>query len=667
MSETIREARKAARYFARHGFDPTREDSLRFLAKTADFENADTPRMDAAVKWMSALPEPKGSPDPAPPLGWQYMMATYVLAQLDGIDLGRQTLITVPRKQGKTSFAAKLALGVMRFTPDNAAQIYSVATKEAQARLVWQDATNMLRRLSPLMLSEAVPDTPRIVDKLAPEDHGSKGRPRSRKHDRFLLRQRRIHLADDPGTTWEFLGKDSGGMDGLFPSLVVIDEAAVVADDVYQVMVSSDTGLAGNYFHIVCISTMNYNPDGWFTKHILSPEEVPGVSRLRWLPPCDPNTGESLLGKHNTPFADYHYESERTWRKLCPAWGILVERKRYRELAMQARLTDSGRVEFLRKRINSPGISETQDMLSPAQARRACNAAHREKVEATLRDAHEVVVGVDLSMTRDITGVAVLGWNQNQNRVIAGKAMGFITEKSFSDRSNRPGGRRLPFFVERGELVIAGTTEIDYELVAEQVRQWVKQYRARKIIADKMTYGMTFRKLLGRDMGARIEDLSSRTDRRAACNFFLSLLKEGSFISPDNEMLVWEMAGNAMAVEFPDGSVEIQRKVKDSPNGIDLLYSCVHAASAFADKYNSTPMLAPPPEADTPEKKEDWWEYFLSTMVSGSNFPPPEWHTNAHPDDDESYFDPQRVAERERQRAEHRKEHPRKRARWEEN
>ena len=592
MSETIRKARKCARYWARHGFPPTQADARDFLDRTAALADAETPIMDAAVAWMSALPEPKGSPEPAPPLGWQYMMATYVLAQLDGIDMGRQTLITVPRKQGKTSFAAKLALAVMRFTPDTAAQVYSVATKEAQARLVWQDATNMLRRLSPLMLAEAVPDTPKIADKLAPEDHGSKGRPRSRKHDNFLLRQRRIQLASDPGTAWEFLGKDSGGMDGLFPALVVIDEASVVADDVYQVMVSSDTGLAAKYFHILAISTMNYAPEGWFTKHVVSPEAVPGVNRLRWMPPVDANTGQSLLGKPKTPFARYHHETERVWRKLCPAWGILVDRQRYRELALQARLTDSGRVEFMRKRINSPGVSDAEDMLSPAQARRACNAAHEDKAEAILRDGTEACIGIDLSMTRDITGVAVVGWNQDDSRVVAGKAQGFITEQSLSERSGRPGGRRLPIFVERGELVVAGTTEIDYEAVADQVELWIRQYRVHRIIADKMTYGMTFRKLVKRDLGATIYDLSARAERRAAYNFFLSLLKEGNFISPANEMLVWELAGNARAEEYPDGSVEIRRKTKNSPNGIDLIHACVHGASAFAERYNSPGMDA---------------------------------------------------------------------------
>ena len=645
MSKTIREARKAARYFLRLGFPATKEDAESFLRKTEEYQDTPTPNMDRVVEWISAMPEPKGNPEPARPLPWQMMMATYCLSQLDGINLGRQTLVTVPRKQGKTSFAAKLACGILREIKDTGAQIFSIATKEAQAKLVWSDSVNILRRLTPLMLSEPVPELPKIADRLAPEDYGSKGRPRSRKHDDFLLRQRRILKASEQGSYYEFLGKDSRGLDGLFPSFVIIDEAAVVADDVYQVFVSADTGLAASFFHILAISTLNQkNPDGWFSKYILSPDEIKGVNRIRFIPPIS-DAGDCLLGKGK--YQQYGEDEERTWRKLCPAWGTLVDRQIYRELSTQSRVTDEGRREYLHKRINSPSAFDSTALCSPAQARRACNSSHKEQVEKILTEGQSVI-GIDLSMTRDATAVACVGWHQHTNKIIAAKTRAYITEKSFSERSARPGGRRLPFFVERGELVIAGDTEINYELVGEQVERWIEQYGARKIYADKMTYGYTFRKLVEQDFRVKIEDLSSRTEKRAASNFWLNLVKNGDFIADANEMLVWEFS-NAKSKEWPDGGIDIIRAAENSPNGIDNLYACIHGAFAFIENYNSTPLMMPPPEADTEEKKKEYYTYVFSIWGT-DDYPRPEWMTP--PDDaDEDYFAPERVAERERQRA----------------
>lgn len=116
----------------------------------------------------------------------------------------------VARKNGKSTMLAGIALYMMIADREAGAEIYCVATKRDQARLIFEEAYNMIKQ-SP-QLRELV---------------------RKRKGDLYFA---------NTFSKMEALSKDSGSMDGLNSHCVVIDELHGIKDrNLYEVMKQSQS------------------------------------------------------------------------------------------------------------------------------------------------------------------------------------------------------------------------------------------------------------------------------------------------------------------------------------------------------------------------------------------------------------------------------------------
>ena len=143
-SDVLFKAEAAAHwYLSDSPFEPIRLSCEQFLRTIADQPALDRVALDAAWEWAMGLPQPKGKGGATIEIGWQMMLFVLVIGPIFGLKGNRQTLVCIPRKCGKTSFAAQLALTVMRHTPDKSARVYSLATKRQQARLVFEDGRAM--------------------------------------------------------------------------------------------------------------------------------------------------------------------------------------------------------------------------------------------------------------------------------------------------------------------------------------------------------------------------------------------------------------------------------------------------------------------------------------------------------------------------------------------
>lgn len=120
----------------------------------------------------------------------------------------RETLFMVGRKNGKSTLLAGLALYMLMADGEPGAEVYSVATKKDQARLIFDEAHNMVRQ-SP--------------------------------HVGALVKKRKTDLYF-PMCMGKFqpLGKNSDTLDGLNAHCVIIDELHAVRDrNLYEVMKQS--------------------------------------------------------------------------------------------------------------------------------------------------------------------------------------------------------------------------------------------------------------------------------------------------------------------------------------------------------------------------------------------------------------------------------------------
>lgn len=122
----------------------------------------------------------------------------------------RETLFFVARKNGKSTLLSGLALYMLIADNEAGAEIYSVASKKDQARIIFDETHNMIKQS---------PDLLQVVKK--------------RKSDIYF-----------PLTFSKFqpLGKNSDTLDGLNSHLVIIDELHSIKDrNLYEVMKQSQS------------------------------------------------------------------------------------------------------------------------------------------------------------------------------------------------------------------------------------------------------------------------------------------------------------------------------------------------------------------------------------------------------------------------------------------
>jgi phage terminase large subunit-like protein len=125
-----------------------------------------------------------------------------------GLRRYKETLFLVARKNGKSTLLAGIALYMLMADGEGGAEIYSVATKKDQARIVFTEAVNMVRQ------------SPALSKHL-----------KKRKTDLYM-----------PLTFSKFepLASDSNSLDGLNSHCVIIDELHAIKDrNLYEVMKQS--------------------------------------------------------------------------------------------------------------------------------------------------------------------------------------------------------------------------------------------------------------------------------------------------------------------------------------------------------------------------------------------------------------------------------------------
>jgi len=227
--------------------------------------------------------------------------------------------VAVPRKNGKTGLLAPLGLYHLCFTSRRAvSQVYSVATKEEQAKLVWKDAIRLLQTNSRWAA---------------------------------LFRVRTKHIVHVPsGSEWAPLGSDSRSQDGLRPDVAILDELHAWRDRMLWDVIDSAFGAAYSPL-LFQITTAGVVLDG-----ICREQEARVVDVLRSV---ERGRYRGVSGDQARYFgaiwtidkAD-KWDDPKAWAKANPSLGVVKSLEGMQGLAQAAKKSSGARREFLVKHLN---------------------------------------------------------------------------------------------------------------------------------------------------------------------------------------------------------------------------------------------------------------------------------------------------------------------------
>ena len=329
-----------------------------------------------------------------------------------GLRKYKKAIFFVARKNGKSVLDSAIATYMLTRDDEGGAEIYSIATKKEQAKIVWEESKKMIRK-SPI-LAKAI---------------------------RCLVGG--IYY-DANDSYFRALASDSNSLDGLNAHLVIADELHAWKDkNLLDVMYDSMS--ARTQPILLETSTMGTVRQNVFDfEYDYSSQVIDGTIQ-----------DETLLPIIYELDSEGEWINEEAWYKANPALGVIKSLKDMREKVERAKANPIELVNLLCKDFN---IRQTG-----LNAWLTFDDLNNERIYTDWKDTY-CIAGVDLSSTTDLTCATLLGVKNKEIRI---KQMYWIPSNMLEKKVKDD---RIPYdkWLKAGWLRLSGDSKIDYH----DVSQW---------------------------------------------------------------------------------------------------------------------------------------------------------------------------------------------------
>ncbi|MCV4233315.1 terminase large subunit [Virgibacillus sp. LDC1] len=367
---------------------------------------------------------------------WQkaFLAATFgFVHKIDGTRKYREVFLVVARKNGKSTIASGIGLYAQVADNEPGSEVYAVATKKDQAKLVWLEAKRMVKK-SPVLLKRIKP----LVSELVSDWNDSSFKP---------------------------LGSDSDTLDGLNVHCALLDEIHAWKDkNLYDVIVDGTS--AREQPLMVMITTAGTVREAVYD---LKYEEAEMVLNGYG----DPD------GYHDDRFLPIIYElddrNEWTdplkWKKSNPGLGTIKKIDQLQTKVNKAKANPSLIKNLLTKDFN---VRETS--LESWLSFEELNCTDTFDIEE-LRDCY-AIGGVDLSSTTDLTCATLLVMKQGSNKIYV-LQMYFMPEEVVEQRIKEDNKVPYDIWAERKLLRLCPGNKVQYSDVTAWFLEMVNEYDIR--------------------------------------------------------------------------------------------------------------------------------------------------------------------------------------------
>ena len=468
-------------------------------------------------------------------LDWQYQVLwdVYGTVKEDGYRQYRYAYLEIPKKNGKTSMIAALALYHLTCDPPGG-QIYCCAADRGQAELVYKAALGMI---------EQEPEFEGILK---------------------VLDSRKEIKNTQTGTTLKVLSAEAYTKHGINPTVVIFDELHAQPNrDLWDVM-TFGAGAARKEPLWWVITTAGEDPDrksiGWeiheYARKVRDGELV------------DPNWYVKIYGlPDDADEQGIDIFDENLWYQINPSLGHTISIEAVRQEALAARNSESAERLFRWLRLNQ-WISTKRVGWQPLSL--------WDKTEGKWGRAELVgkkcYPGIDLSSTTDLTGVCYLFPPQDGIPEWRAIFEAWIPEDNMKERVRRDG---VPYdrWVNQKFLHATPGDVVDYDFVEAQLLAANKMYKIPAAGADPWNSRMLTQRLMRAGMEV-VEIQQNMKHLSPAMKMIETLMKRGLMTHEKHPVARWCWGNVVVAV---DGNENIKPMKNKSKERIDLTCALINA------------------------------------------------------------------------------------------
>jgi phage terminase large subunit-like protein len=443
----------------------------------------------------------------------------------NGLRTVRTALITVPRKNGKTTLAAALALcHLIGPESEQRGQVFSAASDQGQASIILHEMEAMILHVP---------------------EYSSRCHIQS-----FFKTITDIHT----GSVYKALTADSRKAHGLSPSFMVYDELAQSNDRELYDSLTTGTGARREPLMVV-ISTQSADPN-----HIMS-ELVDYALKMQdgALPP-DP----AFYGCIYAAPDDADPWDEATWFSCNPAlddFRSLEEMEIFAEQAKKIPAKESVfRNLYLNQRVDA--------------AAKWISSADYEACVGSIPDltGRECYAGLDLSSTQDLSALSLCFVPIEENEPFYTLHFAWCPSEAIKARSKAD---RVPYDLWHKQAHIEATpgSVVDYGYILRRIEAIGKQYNLKAILFDRWGSTKIIKDL--EDLNIPILEFGQGYKSMSPPSKELEkLILERKIVFPDNPVLAWNFCNVICEI---DAAGNVKPSKKRSKEKIDLVVSSIMA------------------------------------------------------------------------------------------
>lgn len=453
---------------------------------------------------------------------WQQAMIREIFGwkRQDGSRRYRKIYCEIPRKNGKSTFAAGVALYLLLCDKEYGAEIYSAASTRDQAALVYGMAASMLRGSPELIKHVSIRDSVKRI----------------------------LHKKSD--SFYRAISADAEGAHGFNAHGIIFDEVHTQQTrDLWDVLDTS-TGARSQPLTLA-ITTAGYDRSSicWELHQYAKGVQDGSI------------VDDSFLPVLYSAELEDDWRSEETWKKANPCLGVAVTLDYLTEQCKRAEENPAFENTFRRLHLNQ--WTEQEKRVIPMISWDKCK---REFSEADMY-GRPCFGGLDLSSTRDATAfVLVFPEPAGGFKVLPH----FWIPKENVDRQAGADKRQLQNYAMQGHIELTDGNEIDVFYLASRIYEICQQYDVQYVGYDPWNSTGVIQAMISNGLPENVlmKMPQSFSTYNEPFKRLLASVENQKFEHNGNNVLRW-MAGNVASKEDPSGNIRPDKgKSADKIDGI---------------------------------------------------------------------------------------------------
>ena len=434
----------------------------------------------------------------------------------------KTAFIMLPRKNGKTTWAASLSLLMLFADSERGGEIYAAAGDRSQAGLCHEIAKGMILN-NPELRSRAK-----------------------------VLRNSIVN--ESKGNFFQAISSDSKTKHGFNANCIIFDELHTQPNrDLWDTLLTS-TGSRREPL-VIAITTAGYD------KNSICHEVYSYAKKI-----IDGSIkDESFLPIIYEAAKEDDITSEEVWKKCNPNYGVSLRKEYMKRESQKAIDIPSYMNTFKRLHLNIWTTNETKWMGDKEWM--DCQG------ELGELKGMECWGGLDLATTRDITAFVLLFKVDNKFKI---KPYFFVPEDNAKARSDRDGVDYMSW-ISQGYIIATEGNVTDYSFVRKKINELSKEYRIQSIAYDRWNASQITIDLMAD--GANMSPLGQGFASLSAPTKMMEKLILSKEIQHDgNPVLRWMIGNVQLEIDAADNHKPSKKKSKEK---IDGVVACICALAEY--------------------------------------------------------------------------------------